>query len=280
MELSLWQAVVLGVVQGLTEFLPVSSSGHLVVFQQVLGVRLPGVAFEIVLHLGTLAAVLVVYRRDVEAAVAGGLRALAALMRGRGAAAWRDDPGAYLALLVILGTVPAALVGLAAKDAIEAVFESASAVAVFWLVTGALLWWVNRLEHAGKPLERAGLGDALAVGIFQALALLPGVSRSGSTIAGARLRGLSRVDAARFSFLLSLPAIVGAAVLEMPAILAAGETGAGLLPLLAGGLTAAVTGYASIRWLLRWLVADRLHWFAYYVWALAIVVLFWQGFTR
>lgn len=278
MELTLWQSVVLGVVQGLTEFLPVSSSGHLVVFQELLGVHLPGVGFEIVVHLGTLAAVLAVYRQDVAAAVAGGVRAVAAVLRGQGAEAWRKDPGARLALLVVAGTVPAAVAGLAAKDVIEGLFESPVTVAVCWLVTGTLLWWVSRPDDHGMPLERASLADALAIGLFQAVALLPGISRSGSTIAGARLRGLSPADSARFSFLLSLPAITGAAVLVLPEVAAEGVSGSGWTMFLAGGLAAAFTGYGAIRWLLRWLATGRLHWFAYYLWAAAIVVLFLHAF--
>ncbi|HEY8393569.1 MAG TPA: undecaprenyl-diphosphate phosphatase [Thermaerobacter sp.] len=279
MELTLWQSVVLGVVQGLTEFLPVSSSGHLVVFQEFLGVHVPGVGFEIVVHLGTLAAVLAVYRRDVAAAVAGGARALAAMLHGRGAEAWREDHGARLAVLVIAGTVPAAVAGFAAKDAIESLFESSLTVAVCWLLTGILLWWVSRPEGRGTPLERASLADAVTVGLFQAVALLPGISRSGSTIAGARLRGLAPDDAARFSFLLSLPAIIGAAVLVIPDVLAEGVSGAQWATFLAGGVAAAITGYAAIRWLLRWLATGRLHWFAYYLWAAAAVVLFLHRFT-
>ncbi|PZN12857.1 MAG: undecaprenyl-diphosphate phosphatase [Bacillota bacterium] len=274
MELSLWQVVVLGVVQGLTEFLPVSSSGHLVVFQELLGIHLEGVGLEIAVHLGTLAAVLAVYRGDVAAAVAGGARAVVALLRGRGAEAWREDPGAHLALLVIVGTLPAVVAGLAAKDAIEAVFESPLFVAGCWLVTGALLWWVSGLHGRTTTLQRASLADALAVGLFQAVALLPGISRSGSTIAGARLRGLSPEEAARLSFLLSLPAIIGAAVLVTPDVLAESAAGIPWTMFLAGGLTAALTGYAAIRWLLRWLATGRLHWFAYYLWAAAIAVFF------
>ena len=276
MEVSLWQAIVLGIIQGLTEFLPVSSSGHLAVAEALMGVRLPGLAFEVVVHLGTLLAVLAVYGADLARAAAGGLRALAALAGSSGRRALANDPDARLAGLVVLGTLPAAVVGLAAEDAIDAAFDSPVTVAVCWIFTGALLWWVNRVPGRGRPLERAGAADALVVGAFQALALLPGISRSGSTLAGGLVRGLARPDAARLSFLLSVPAILGAAVLQLPDLKAAGE-GLGWAPLLAGGLAAAVTGYLAIRWLLRWLLAGRLHWFAYYLWGGAILLLFYQG---
>ncbi|MFS8641451.1 MAG: undecaprenyl-diphosphate phosphatase [Symbiobacteriaceae bacterium] len=153
-------------------------------------------------------------------------------------------------------------------------FESPLFVAGCWLVTGALLWWVSGLHGRTTTLQRASLADALAVGLFQAVALLPGISRSGSTIAGARLRGLSPEEAARLSFLLSLPAIIGAAVLVTPDVLAESAAGIPWTMFLAGGLTAALTGYAAIRWLLRWLATGRLHWFAYYLWAAAIAVFF------
>ncbi|HEY8487775.1 MAG TPA: undecaprenyl-diphosphate phosphatase [Thermaerobacter sp.] len=280
MELSLWKAVVLGVVQGLTEFLPVSSSGHLAVAEDLLGVQLPGLAFEVMVHLGTLVAVLVVYGADLWQAAAGFLRTgggLAAGRRGSGPAGWFGfDAGTRLGWLVILGTIPAAVAGLALEDLIEAAFDSPVLVAVFWLFTGVLLWWAGRRPPGGRPLERATPADALVVGLFQALALLPGVSRSGSTLVGGLARGLEREEAARLSFLLSVPAILGAAVLQLPDLMAAGQGGA-WAPLLAGALAAAVTGYAAIRWLLRWLVAGRLGWFAYYLWTVAILLLFYAG---
>lgn len=273
MDLSFWQAVFLGVVQGLTEFLPVSSSGHLAVAQWLLGVQLPGVAFEIVLHVGTLAAVFAVYGKDLVAAAAGVLAWLGARWRGDGAET-ELHPGAHLALLMVVGTLPAAVIGLAAEDAIAASFERPTVVAACWLFTGILLWWVNRRQGAGRALAQAGWLDALVVGSFQALALMPGISRSGSTLAAGLMLGLARPDAARFSFLLSVPAILGGAVLSLPELRTVGA-GAGWLPLLVGGAVAAATGYAAIRWLLRWLATDRLHWFAYYLWAIAILLLFY-----
>ncbi|QIA26990.1 undecaprenyl-diphosphate phosphatase [Thermaerobacter sp. PB12/4term] len=280
MELSLWNAVLLGVVQGLTEFLPVSSSGHLAVAEDLLGLQLPGLAFEVVVHLGTLAAVLVVYGADLWAALAGFLRTGGGLAGGRrpGSAQWWQglDPGTRLGWLVIAGTIPAAVAGLAFEGLIEAAFESPVVVAAFWIFTGALLWWAGRRPPGGRPLARATLADAVVVGLFQALALFPGVSRSGSTLVGGLVRGLEREEAARLSFLLSVPAILGAAILQLPDLVATGG-GAGWAPLLAGAVAAGVTGYMAIRWLLRWLIAGRLPWFAYYLWAVAILLLFYSG---
>ncbi|HEY8552501.1 MAG TPA: undecaprenyl-diphosphate phosphatase [Thermaerobacter sp.] len=280
MELSLGKAIVLGVVQGLTEFLPVSSSGHLAVAEDLLGVRLPGLTFEVFVHLGTLAAVLAVYGTDLWAAAAGFLRTgggILARHRGDAGGAWAAmDPATRLGWLVIIGTLPAAVAGVALEDAIAAAFESPTTVAVCWIATGCLLWWAARRSPAGRTLERATPVDALVVGLFQALALLPGISRSGSTLVGGLLRGLEREEAARLSFLLSVPAIAGAAALQLPQAVAVG-TGGGWAALAAGAVTAAVTGYAAIRWLLRWLVAGRLAWFAYYLWSVAILLLLYQG---
>lgn len=280
MELSLGKAILLGVVQGLTEFLPVSSSGHLAVAEDLLGVSLPGLTFEVFVHLGTLAAVLAVYGTDLWAAAAGFLRSGGGLWgspRGTDGSGWTAmDPATRLGWLVVVGTVPAAVAGLALEDAIAAAFDAPTTVAVCWIVTGCLLWWAARRSPSGRPLERATPLDALVVGLFQALALLPGISRSGSTLVGGLLRGLQREEAARLSFLLSVPAIAGAALLQMPEV-AAVATVDGWAALLAGAVTAAVTGYAAIRWLLRWLVAGRLAWFAYYLWTVAILLLLYQG---
>ena len=230
-------AIVLGLVQGLTEFLPVSSSGHLVVVPALLGWDEPSLGFTLLLHLGTLVAVLAYFRRDLLALAAGAL--------GRG-----DDPAGsrrFIALLAV-ATVPAGIAGLLLQDQVESAFEKPGWVCGFWLVTAAVLVVAERI-HANRDRDRLTFRGATAIGIAQAIALLPGVSRSGSTIAAGLGIGMSREDAARFSFLMSIP-IITAAVMLVAADVASGEftvTGAEAV----GALVAAATGYLAIAGLLR-----------------------------
>jgi undecaprenyl-diphosphatase len=252
------QALVLGLVQGLTEFFPISSSGHLVLTEALLGVNPLGVAFEVAIHVATVIAVLAYYARRIADLAAGAV--------GGDRAAWT-----YLGKIVV-GSLPAGALGVAFEDEIGAAFDAPVLTAVFLLVTGAVLWSTRRLRGAGgadgDAAERRGdltWGTALWVGVAQALALLPGISRSGMTVAAALWRGMAPLAAAEFSFLLSVPAILGAALLETSAIVN-GETGAGPIALVAGFVAAGVSGYVALVYLVRWLARGHLHRFAYYCW--------------
>lgn len=249
--------LLLAVVQGLTEFLPISSSGHLVLVEQALSVdgaggqAGAGLLLPIALHLGTLVAVLIVYRRDV-------LQILRDLVRGQP----RE------ALLVVLGTLPAGVVGVAFKDYFGELFASGRSAALGLLVTAALLVVADR---ARRRAQAAGGGrralrwtDALAIGCVQAVAIFPGISRSGSTIAVGMLRGLEPLQAARFSFLLSIPAILGAAVLELGSFLEHPPTGPDQLLLGWGLVVAAMVGWAALRVLIAFLNRGAFLWFAAY----------------
>ncbi|HEX6989158.1 MAG TPA: undecaprenyl-diphosphate phosphatase [Bacillota bacterium] len=284
MDLPLWKAALLGLLQGVTEFLPISSSGHLVLGQHLLGLDLPGLSFEVTVHVGTLAAVIVAYRRDVAAVlrgVAGMLRRLPVLVRDpllRGRAAGLE-PGARLAWLLVIGSVPAGVAGVAGKGWVEAAFSDLRSVGVGWLITGVLLLGADRTL---RPAARGGgppggaaeprPAQALWIGLCQAAAIWPGISRSGSTIAGGLFAGLDAGSAARFSFLLSIPAIAGAALLDALDVAQAGLTLAPA-PLLAGFAAAAASGYAAIHGLLQLLQHGRLAVFAAYCLLLALVVL-------
>jgi undecaprenyl-diphosphatase len=259
--LSMREACLLGVVQGLTEFLPVSSSGHLVVLQRFLAPMPPAekLTVDVALHLGTLAAVVVYFRDDLLAMARG--------LLGRGEHAYARS----WAWLLVLGTLPAAAVGLLWRHRIEAAFDSPLVTGACFLLTGTLLFLGSAVRGATRGEEKLGPRDALVVGCFQALALLPGVSRSGSTIAGALFRRARADVAARFSFLLSIPAIAGALAVEARSLAALTPV---LGPALAiGVLSAAVTGFAAIAVLLRAVRAQKLHYFAYYCWALGAALL-------
>lgn len=245
----------LGLLQGLTEFLPVSSSGHLVVARALLGVSVPGVALEAAAHLGTLWALLLYFRRD--------LVHLAVRARFRG------EERRYVALLA-LGTVPVALVGLVARDAIEQTFAAPALVGWMLWVTAAVLVVGDRRARGGSR-DRVCVADAVAVGLAQAAALLPGISRSGSTVAAGLARGLRPVVAARYSFLLSIPAVAGASAFALlPAVGRPGVEWAGLA--LAMGCAFA-SGLAAISLFLRVVRAGVLWPFALYCAALGTAVL-------
>lgn len=243
------EAIVLGIVQGLTEFLPVSSSGHLVMGQALLGIRLPGVRFEVTVHLATVCAVLWAYRRRVASLVAG---------------AARGDRTSWIYIgLLVLASVPAGLAGVLARDWFESAFGSPVLAAVMLLVTGLLVHSVRRTAvRADDTMPSAG--QAAWIGVAQAAAILPGISRSGATVAMGTWRGVDPVVAAEFSFLMSIPAILGAGLLQL------GEAGGGGLgpPVLATAFGAALlAGVAAIRLFVRMLESGAFHRFAWYCWA-------------
>lgn len=236
--------LVLAVLQGVSEFLPISSDGHLVLAQQMMELPGPHLAIDVALHVGTLAAVLLVFRREVWAVLA------------RARAGERHE----LALLA-LGTVPAAVVGVGLEHVIEGLFSSARAAAAGLLVTAVFLWLGERARARGGAARPLGWRDALWIGCAQALAILPGVSRSGSTIATAFLRGVAAPEAARFSFLLSIPAVGGAALMKVPGLVRDGGFGSELA--LAVLVTFAV-GVLALRLLLAFLGRGAFRWCAMY----------------
>lgn len=267
------QALLLGVIQGLTEFLPLSSSGHLVLGKKVLGVasEMP-VTFEVVVHAGTLIATLLVFWRPVWEILAFLGRAVTGSTNpsaGGRLSRWWTDPSGRLLALIVVGTIPAALVGFPLEDWIESLFGNVLLVGVALCATGSLLF-VTRWSHCrGQGIEKVSLGKGLLVGIAQAVAIIPGISRSGATIATALLGGVDRETAVRFSFLLSMPAIVGAIVLKTSDIAEAGVE-VGWLPLFAGFAASLGVGYAALRVLLAFVRQGRLHWFAYYCWPVGL----------
>jgi undecaprenyl-diphosphatase len=272
------QGLVLGLVQGLTEFLPISSSGHLVAVPALLGWNDPfieSLAFSVMLHLGTLIALLVYFRADWVRLVPAGLAAL----RDR---TFRDDPDRRLAWLLAVTTIPAGIAGLALNDPIETTFREVRLVAVT-LVVGAVILWLA--ERWGS--RRLGMGDvtfrmALSIGMAQALALVPGISRSGISISAGMLAGLGREPAARFAFLMATPITALAGAWELRKLLA-GEAGVemAVAPLLAGMVAACASGLLAIAVLLRFLRSNPTTLFvAYRVAFAALIVVWWLGLGR
>jgi len=258
--MSWWDGLILGIVQGLTEFLPVSSSGHLVVAEAALGVRVSGVFVEVALHVATLVAVLIVYWRRILELVMGAIT-------GKGAA-WRSVG------LLLLASVPAGVVGVLFNDFFERTFHTLGIVGVDFLVTGVILWSTGRARPGDRP--EPGARGAFAIGLAQACAILPGISRSGSTVAAGIWVGVDPVRAAEFSFLMAVPAIAGAALLHLPDLSRASlAIGAG--PLALSFVAALVSGVLAIRLLVRLLARRAFHRFAPYCWALGAVTLAWAA---
>lgn len=267
--MTFFEAMVLAAVQGVTEFLPVSSSGHMVLFKVLLDVETPGVLWETALHVGTLLAVVILFRREIAQTVGGFLGGLRGVARGGGwRRTWQERPCFRTGWYIIVGSAPAAVFGLTMKSTLEALFSNGIVAMIMLFLTGEILW-LTRHHSCFAPRGRVRLSDSIVIGIVQALALFPGISRSGSTIAAGLLRGVKRDEAAGFSFLLAIPAIVGASALEIRHICV---VPAGELPVLALAVAAAgLVGYGALRLLLSVVRAGRLYWFAYYCWAVSIL---------
>ena len=259
--MSILQALILGLVQGLTEYIPVSSSAHLVLVPWLLGWTFtPKTAFvfDVLVQWGTLVGVLIYFWRDIWAIVRGVITGLIQ----------RKPFGTFEARLgwfVVLATIPAVVVGLALKDFFEQIFSDPRTVAALLFLTAAILIAAERLGQRQRRLESITASDAMSIGVWQALSILPGVSRSGSTIAGGMLRGLDRPAAARFSFLMSIPALLGAGVLALKDLVDTPNLADTLgLPIVVGFVAAAISGYLCIRWLLGFLQKHSLTAFAAY----------------
>lgn len=261
--MSLIQAVILGLLQGLTEFIPVSSSAHLVLVPWILGWPNPGLAFDTVLHLGTLVAVLAVFWRDFITLAIAWVQSI----RQRSLAV----PGSKVAWALIIGSIPTGIMGVVLGDLFESLFGAYGWVAALLLVTGLLLMVSEKLIRPAQSLEGIGSRHALLIGLAQGMAIAPGISRSGATISAGRFLGLSRHDAARFSFLLATPAIVGAGAMQLAKLSAADVTSDMLGALILGFLAAMVSGYLIIRFLLSYLQRHSLLPFAVYCTVVGLV---------
>ena len=268
-------AIIMAFVQGLTEFLPVSSSGHMVLTKALLGVESPGALWEVALHVGTLVAVVTVFWSDLRKTVAGFFQGLARRRRGESwKTIWQARADFRMACYVLIATAAAAAVGIGLGDVLEGLFSKPVLSAIMIFVTGEILWLTKPYSMFGTDNE-VRLASGLAIGAAQAGALMPGLSRSGFTIATAMIIGIDRGKAVRFSFLLSIPAILGASLLKTREF---GDLPAEqIMPMITAVAVSAVSGYLALRLLLRAVKAGRLHCFAYYCWAVSVlgVTLLW-----
>lgn len=272
--MTFWMAMILGVVQGVAEFLPISSSGHLSLLQYFFGMEEPDALYNILLHFATLVAVCVVYRRDIAEMILEFFRLLASLFTKGGRRERGNPPEARrMILLLILGTLPLFLV-LPFDDAVEGLGANPVFVSAMLLVTGCILFLSDRYGGGRKNGRTATVKDVLLVGLAQGAATIPGLSRSGTTISAGMALGFERNFAVRFSFLLSLPAVLGATLLKVIKVAQGGEFDAELLPMyLAGMVVAGVVGYFSISLVKLLASKGKFGSFAYYCWLAGAVSL-------
>ena len=264
------QGIIIGIVQGLTEFLPVSSSAHLVFIQKILGVQ-SSLAFDTFLHLGTLIAVLWFFRYDIYKMILSWVSSIQDIIRGRFREGFYEDPYKRLAWYVILATIPVAIVGVLFEDSVDALFSGALYVPAFFLfVTGTILYLSQRMTSGEINYNTITKKEALFMGLGQACAILPGLSRSGTTIAAGLTIGLNKEFAAKFSFILSIPAILGAFVLQLKDIGSAMD--ANFLPVFLGFIASIIAGYMAIKWMLDLIQNKSLDIFAYYCWLIGLIV--------
>jgi len=267
---SVWHAAILGVIQGLTEFLPVSSSGHLVILPQLFGWQNPPIGFDVAVHFGTLIALVCFYWSELKGISAALLGVL--VQRGKPLS---DETLAQARLggLVLLACVPAGIAGVLFERFFESLFHGFAAVGVALLATGGILWISEGLRKGTAEHSKIGVWDAIWVGIAQSVAIVPGISRSGTTIAAGLLCGLGRKEAPRFAFLISIPVILGATVLSAYHMLMQGMPANAIAPYAVGIITAGVSGWVAIKVVLQAVVRGQLRFFSVYCWTVGSAVI-------
>lgn len=269
------KAVILGVLQGLTEFLPVSSSGHLVLAQHLFGITDPELLFDIILHLGTLTAIFIVFRSDIKRLALEILSLPENLSSRRQIKnAFRNRPDFRLLVLILAGSIPTALVGIIFKAPFKSFFTSTLIVGVALLFTGLILFLTKRIKNDSGNITQFGIFQALIIGLAQGLAITPGISRSGVTICCALFLGLEKKLATRYSFLLSIPAIIGAFVIESGKL---NSSAFGFLNLGFGFSAALLSGWLALVILIKVIRSGHFYYFSYYCWMMGFITL-WYTF--
>ncbi len=266
------QAIVLGIIQGLTEFLPISSSGHLVLFQHLFGLKEPELFFDISVHAGTLIAVFIYFWKEIQAIIISLIRFASLLLKKEASLGYIwEDADVKLAFLIIIGSGPTAFIGLLFREVADQLFSSVFIVGVALIVTGLFLWVTRGIKKEGESVAGFSVKNALVIGVIQGIAIIPGISRSGSTIAAGLFLGLNRETAARYSFLLSIPAIIGAEILSLKDV---SVHQLDMMTLL-GTVMAGAVGYCALTLLVYIVKKGQLHIFSPYCWLVGIMTLIW-----
>ena len=266
------QAILLGIIQGITEWLPVSSSGHLVIAQEFMGIESP-LFFDAMVHLGTLVVVVYVFRKEVIDVIKAFFEIFKDLRSGVPLKESMKEEQHHMAVLIIIGTIPTAVIGLVFRDPLESLYSNLLVVGIALLGTGCYLYFTQFVKPLnGKGIKEMTAKEALIIGTMQGVAIIPGVSRSGSTISTGIFVGLNKEVATRYSFLLFIPAILGAAILQTHAVISNGEE-IDWIPTLIGTVTAMLVGYMAIQLLLKIIQKSKLHLFSYYCWVVGGLVI-------
>ena len=274
-----FEAVILGLVQGLAEFLPISSSGHLALLQQWFEIDENKVLlFAVLLHVGTLISVFIVYWKDIWELIVELCLTIKDLCTGKGLRL-EERPVRKLGVMIIVATIPTAIIGLLFNDLFDKLYTSVLPIGIGLIITGFLLILAERTGNSSRGIERMNFRNALFIGTVQGIAICPGISRSGSTLFGSLICNLDRKFAVKFVFLISIPSILGSAVMEAPDAIKAGFDMAQLGPVLVGMIVAAVSGLIAIKTMIKIVSDKKLSYFSYYVWALGAAVVIYSFFA-
>ena len=277
--MSYFEAIILGLVQGLAEFLPISSSGHLALLQQAFGIHEDKVLlFAVLLHVGTLISVFIVYWKDIWELIVELCLTIRDLCTGKGLRL-AERPIRKLGVMIIVATIPTAIIGLVFSDFFDSLYNSVIPIGVGLIITGFLLIFAEKKGEGNRGIQQMNFRNAIFIGLVQGVAICPGISRSGSTLFGSLICNLDRKFAVKFVFLISIPSILGSAILEAPAALEAGVTAAEVGPVLVGMLVAAVSGLVAIKTMIKIVSDKKLSYFSYYVWALGLFVVLYGIFA-
>lgn len=274
--MSIFEAILLGLVQGLAEFLPISSSGHLALLQHFFGIEGENVLiFAVMLHVGTLFSVFAVYWQEIKELFLELMLVFRDIFTGKGLQIHANETR-RLGFLIIVATIPTAIIGFAFRDTFASLYLSLTAIGVSLLITGTLLWAAERMNKGQKQLGEMKFRYAIVIGIFQGLAIAPGISRSGSTLVGGLFSGLEKNFAIKFAFLISIPSIIGSVVLELPEALRNNFDASLFVPILIGVIVSALSGFVAIKTMIRVVSGKKLIIFSCYTWLLGALVL---GYT-
>lgn len=274
-----FEAILLGLVQGLAEFLPISSSGHLALLQQWFGVEENNVLlFAVLLHVGTLISVFIVYWKDIWELVVELCLTFKDIFTGKGLRL-EERPVRKLGVMIIVATIPTGIIGILFNDFFDSLYTSVVPIGIGLIITGCLLVAAEKMGDSNKGIKEMKYSNALIVGVVQGIAICPGISRSGSTLFGSLICNLDRKFAVKYVFLISIPSILGSAVMEAPAAFEAGIDMTLLGPILVGMLVAAVSGLVAIKTMIKVVSNKKLSYFSYYVWVLGLIVVLYGLFA-
>ena len=274
-----FEAVILGLVQGLAEFLPISSSGHLALLQQWFDIDENKVLlFAVLLHVGTLISVFIVYWKDIWELIVELCLTIKDLLTGKGLRL-EERPMRKLGVMIIVATIPTAIIGILFNDLFDKLYTSVLPIGIGLIITGFLLVLAERTGNSNRGIDKMNFRNALFIGTVQGIAICPGISRSGSTLFGSLICNLDRKFAVKFVFLISIPSILGSAIMETPEAIKAGFDMAQLGPVLVGMAVAAVSGLIAIKTMIKIVSDKKLSYFSYYVWALGAAVVIYSFFA-